>query len=705
MPRPNKIGEFLVTILMVGGVFLALPHFAQAAASIYVQPVGGTFTVGSTFDVSVYVNTGGQSVNAVQANLSFPPDKLQVVSPMTGKSLIQVWVAQPTFSNENGTIKFQGTIPSPGINTDAGLISTVTFRVKSVGQATVRISDSSQVLLNDGKGTDVLGQTTDGIYNLTLPPPAGPIVNSRTNPDQGKWYTNNSAVLEWAFAPDAQGYSYILSDDLAIEPDSISEGLQTRVNYPNLVDGTHYFHIKALRQGVWGGTTTYILNIDSTPPAEFPIAFSPGARTSNKRPLIDFSTTDKISGLDHYEIKIIPLDPPIAYTGENQTPFFFEVTSPYSREFTDGRYEIFIRAFDGAGNYYQAQERLSITRPLFEFIVTDGLRIGGGYVLTWPWLVVWGAILLVILSRLSGVAWRWHRSAEELLMHGPMKHPKILDKLEQLKEKLKEYGHHEKPPTHFIILLVFALAMGATFGNYALAQENLPVQTPSARETLGISNLSVEPPVVTLFPKSISNDEIVYIGGRAGAPQSKVLIYIQNLETGSTLSHIAVTDKNGEWFYSLPEFLDAGNYVVWTQFQLGDELSPPSSRLDLKVARTAIQVGGTRISFENFYLILLLAFASAFFALLFWTLHHLYHGSKKRRKFHAMVGEAEESIRRGFATLRKDIEDELEIIRKAKLNKELSGEEKLREEKLLRDLEDVGRHVGKEVWEIERSGR
>ena len=65
---------------------------------------------------------------------------------------------------------------------------------------------------------------------------------------------------------------------------------------------------------------------------------------------------------------------------------------------------------------------------------------------------------------------------------------------------------------------------------------------------------------------------------------------------------------------------------------------------------------------------------------------------------------AVESILRGFAVLRRDIEAELEVIKKAKLGKELSAEEKKREEELLRDLNWAERYIGKEIWDVREAG-
>ncbi len=665
------------------------PASADAAASLYIAPPSGTFTIDSTFTVSLFLNTGGQFVNAVEAYLSYPPDKLQVVSPTAGKSFIQVWVEQPTYSNSEGTLKFQGTVPTPGINTEAGLISTITFRVKNLGTAAIKILDSSRVLLNDGKGTDVLGQTTGGIYYLTLPPPAGPLVTSRTDPDQGKWYNSKAVSLEWNSPPDIQGYSYILNSNPVDDPDEISEGIKTRVVYNDLADGTYYFHIKSLRGGEWGGVTDYAIHIDTAPPAAFEMSFSPGAYTSNHRPIMDFATTDAASGIDHYELKIIPLDPQPAPVGQDETPFFIEVTPPYSRNLDIGRYRIIVRAYDQAENFYQAESDLTISNRIFEVVLQDGVRIGA-FTLSWPYAGILAIILLFILAYISHKIWNLHRRIEKRLEEGALRHPAISQKLNQLTEKQKEYGGTKALLVLLLLASAFAFGIRATHPAFAA--------TDASNDSS-----SVEPPVVTLFPKAISNDEIVYIGGRASAPQATVLIYLQNSETGSTLSQMATTDKTGAWFYSFPQFLTAGKYIVWTQLKVGEELSPPSSRMDLSVSPTAIQFGKNRLSYQGLYLMLSILFAAVFFGLLIFFLYHSYHFRSKKRRLLSAIRDAEESIRRGFSILHHDIEAELNIIRKAKMNAELSVEEKFREEKLMKDLNQIGGYIGKEVWKIEHA--
>ena len=64
------INVLLVLSLLLSLVSFSFPAKTEAAgASLYLAPANGTFFVGSTFDVSVFVNTGGNNVNAVKVDL------------------------------------------------------------------------------------------------------------------------------------------------------------------------------------------------------------------------------------------------------------------------------------------------------------------------------------------------------------------------------------------------------------------------------------------------------------------------------------------------------------------------------------------------------------------------------------------------------------------------------------------------------------
>ena len=97
------------------------PAFGASFASLSLGPASGTYVVGSTFTTSVYLDTGGESINALDLKILFPPDKLQVVSPSLGKSIVSVWASQPSYNNETGEIHLEGGIPNPGLNTSQGI--------------------------------------------------------------------------------------------------------------------------------------------------------------------------------------------------------------------------------------------------------------------------------------------------------------------------------------------------------------------------------------------------------------------------------------------------------------------------------------------------------------------------------------------------------------------------------------------------------
>lgn len=424
-------------LCLLFGVSFVKPAFA-GGASLYLSPSTGTFFIGSTFDISIFVNTGGNNVNAVKVDLKFDSGKIQIASPTAGKSFIEVWVAQPAYSNIKGTASFQGGVPSPGINTSSGLVSTITFRAIAPGKAAISISDSSQVLLDDGMGTDILSSSSRGEYQLVIPPPEGPKVFSTTHPDQNRWYRNNNPSFGWEKEGGVTDFSYSIDHSSYGTPDNISEGDQTSVSYSDLEDGVWYFHVKAEKAGVWGGVSHYLVQIDSTPPADFTIEVDPifGAGTlTSQRPWISFITTDALSGLDHYEIKTVNLTRP----QEERIGFFLEASSPYQLPLTEpGEYEVVVRAFDVAGNWRDVSRKIEIISAGKPFYVTKGGVNIFGIFLKW-WQA--GLVLLVLIGGILFLVFRWRRNRiylEEKRESLEKTRKKAEKEREETEKKLKE---------------------------------------------------------------------------------------------------------------------------------------------------------------------------------------------------------------------------------------------------------------------------
>lgn len=670
--------RWLVWFGAAGGGFFLIAGGAQAA-TLVVSPASATFMVGSTFTVSLFVNSQGQNINTISATLWFPPDRLQLVSPSAGQSIISLWTTVPSFDNQTGRITLQGGIPG-GITVNNGLITTLTFRVKGVGAAVLKFTDSSRVLLNDGQGTDALRQTGNGVYTLVLPPPAGPAVISETHPDQTVWYSRSSAVLRWTVPEPVDGFSYILNDEPIDFPDDISEGTKSLITYNNVPDGISYFHIKALKDGNWGGVTHFAIKMDAAPPAEFPVEIIPAPRTSHPQPMIQFATTDALSGLDHYELKIVPLQP-VSASGEDAArfePLFIDVDSPYvPPELPLGSYEVIIRAFDRAGNFREAAERLAIVSPLFTIVQNEGLWFR--WVGLVPWRMVWAA-LAVVIAVLTLIGWRVRRLHQTAAVQQARRElpGEVQQQLEELKRYRSKYGS--------LIVMVAALAASVLGSLSATA-----------------ASVALSPPMITAVSKNITNEEIFYISGKTEISKSIIIIYLQNLTSGETVSESVAADKIGSWFYRHDRFLGSGNYLLWVQNKLGEQLSPPSPQVELTVHPTALQFGASRLSFEAVYLGIVILALGVIAALLGHIVYHAYHGRKKRQDFLKEVKEAQESLRRGFAVLRRDIEAEIAVVKRARLSKNLSAEEAAKEAQLLKDLAWVEQYIGKEIWDIEKT--
>ncbi|MBI4136025.1 MAG: hypothetical protein HY481_00530 [Candidatus Vogelbacteria bacterium] len=661
----NWKNRFLLALAIFALWFAAAP---AEAARLLLSPSTGVFTVGSTFEVAIFLDTEGQPVNAVEAVLNFPPDKLQLISPSAGHSVISVWTAQPIFNNQSGVVRLTGGIPG-GINVNRGLITSLTFRVKQVADRTlIKFTNDSRLLANDGRGTEILSDTQNGVYNLILPPPAGPAVASETHPDQTLWYRGKNVILRWTALDQVEQYSFILNQDPLDIPDDIAEGTAAGVTYKDLADGAHYFHIKARRGDLWGGVTHFAINIDAKPPAEFPIEIAPAKRTTSNRPIIYFATTDAESGLSHYEIKIVALTPDgpdVAQAETAKQPFFIEATSPYSSLLGFGAYDIIIRAYDQAGNYREGAERLTIVTPFLGLI-------------TGPTAKIVSLALLILSLGLGFYVWRlrhWHlgltRRKNQAELPADLK-----SKLTELKQYRQKYGH-----------LIIILAAGLT----GLYFSNQPALAQSA-ETVPLS-----PPYVSSISRHLSNQEIFYIGGKTDNSGVTVSIYLQNLQTGETMSSRVVSDSKGDWFYRHSNFLSPGNYLLWTQSRLGELASPPSPQLSLSVNQTAIQFGASRLSYEALYLILSSFFLFIIIGLVVSIFYHRHHGRKKRAAIEKEITEAEEAVRRGFALLRHDLEKELKLVRRTK-----TGQAVKQEAELLADLESIQKNIGREVWDIER---
>ncbi|MDQ5962589.1 MAG: hypothetical protein QG653_396 [Patescibacteria group bacterium] len=298
------------SILVLSVVCFAIPS-AYAIADLALLPASGTFEAGQTFTVSVNVTNNNQPINAVSGAITFPTNLLSVRSVSKDGSIIKLWAEEPSFSNTNGTIKFEGVVLNPGFSGSKGKVLTVVFLAKSSGDASV-IFSSGSVLANDGEATNVLQNMGNALYTVSFSentvepveqaqvvqlPSTSPEVVSSSYPDSNAWYKSRDASFSWKLPKNVLAVRTLYG----LREDSIP----TRVYDPPIDnrsfkvdgDGVQYMHVQFKDQNGWGKITSYKFQIDTKSPESLRVTFPDGPITVNPKPSISVDAVDALSGI------------------------------------------------------------------------------------------------------------------------------------------------------------------------------------------------------------------------------------------------------------------------------------------------------------------------------------------------------------------------------------------------------------------------
>lgn len=344
------------------GAMLLLMPFGASAANLYFFPESAVKVAGTDFTVSVFVNSSEQAMNAVSGVIDFPVDRLRVVSLSKANSIVNVWVQEPSFSNQDGKIRFEGIALNPGFQGGTGRVLAITFRPTAAGSATLKFS-SGAVLANDGEGTNILRTMGGANYTLKADAQAGfpekkeevapvktigaPQVNSATHPDEDKWYNSKKLELSWDIPGGTDGVSYALDSSPTFQLVPQGKGLISNVQYDisKFKDGIWFFYLRFHNTSGWGPVAKRAIKMDFSPPTAPTLTRLDGDDMTNPRPVYTWESKDSSAGVARYEIKIADADWLKADPGENG--FALPVQLP-------GERQLAVRAFDEAGNYSDA---------------------------------------------------------------------------------------------------------------------------------------------------------------------------------------------------------------------------------------------------------------------------------------------------------------------------------------------------------------
>ena len=235
----NLIIKYFIFILFL----IFLPFYHSHAATIGFSPSSGSYNVGDTINIKVYVGTNSQSINAISANVKFPNDILSLSSISKVGSIINLWAQEPSFSNSDGVASFEGVILN-GYSGNSGNAVTLVFKVKAIGTAEIQFNTAS-VLANDGNGTEVLyskGTSSLKILNAPVKQTVKEISN-----------TKNTSIIISEIKNNISQYSpnkFLITSPQKVADNSYAVQIDSMPSIIWTDDGTHIYQSPELSNGI-----------------------------------------------------------------------------------------------------------------------------------------------------------------------------------------------------------------------------------------------------------------------------------------------------------------------------------------------------------------------------------------------------------------------------------------------------------------------
>jgi len=407
---------------------ILLPILGAFSADIYILPSSKDLNVSDNLNISVYVDSIDQAMNAISFKISYPEDLLKFVSLSKTGTIINLWVQEP--KGGNGEILAEGIVLNPGFTGNRGKILNITFKALKPGIANLKFISGS-VLANDGLGTSILKNMREGNYsikegfveNISISYLPTPKIFSPTHPDQTKWYNNNNPVFEWKI-PDGVTEVRIL---FGKNPDAVPA---VRYSPPilkkelrDIPDGIYYFSVQFAGEGTESDIGRFKFNIDTQPPIleEFSLGL---ADTNSVK--FKIKAKDETSGIG--KINVYLDDNLVLNTSTNVFEDVIKNVDP-------GRHIFKGIIYDKAGNSIQKEEIVNIPQST----VKTEIVIQKDYTLYFILLFILILLLIIIII----IYFTKHRVE---IIHEEIKKEKIeiikTDLRKHIKETLQDLRHN-----------------------------------------------------------------------------------------------------------------------------------------------------------------------------------------------------------------------------------------------------------------------
>ncbi len=186
MTKILNFKQFKITTAALVISFLLFP-VSTLAVKLYLEPAEGEYQASDVFVVDIKIDTEGECINTIEAEISFSQDILKAIDFNKGNSILILWVKEPNFSvvscdepgDSCGLLSFSGGIPGgycgriPGDPGPSDSLGKMIFRVHRMiveepgkNLAEIKFLTTSQVLLNDGLGTKAKLDTRGAVFEI-----------------------------------------------------------------------------------------------------------------------------------------------------------------------------------------------------------------------------------------------------------------------------------------------------------------------------------------------------------------------------------------------------------------------------------------------------------------------------------------------------------------------------------------------------------
>lgn len=153
-------------ILVLAAILTFVPSTASAA-TVYLETVKNSISVGDTAIVTVKINADAATINTVEGNISLKSaaNNAVVQEFSLANSAFGLWPRTPSLSADGKLVSFVGGVPG-GFSIEGATVFKIIVEAKAAGQVTIT-PEALTAFANDGKGTSIPVQGKGITLNIT----------------------------------------------------------------------------------------------------------------------------------------------------------------------------------------------------------------------------------------------------------------------------------------------------------------------------------------------------------------------------------------------------------------------------------------------------------------------------------------------------------------------------------------------------------